>query len=142
MTLSFRISKIDTHPSKEEFAKSDLDFNNFISVNGDFELCIEGNSVLRQENWNIAELAYQLVEWKKEDFRRDFQYRCIDAVESDLFTFKKFNGGFQFFSEWSDNNSKTVFDKKTIKVFIESYSKSVKLEIKNQLGFDVSQYLQ
>lgn len=141
MTLTYKISNLDTHPTKEQFDKIELDLSDFISINGDFEFYIEKRFALREENWNVGELALQLLKWKTNGLLSDFQYNCIDAEERDLFTFKRVTGGFQFFSEWADQNIESVIDRNSIEIFIDTYSKKVKKEIKEELNLDVSRFI-
>jgi hypothetical protein len=72
MTLIYKISNLDTHPTKGQFDKIELDLFDFMSINGDFEFYIENSLVLKQEYWNVGELAQQLLEWKKMDFETTF----------------------------------------------------------------------
>jgi len=141
MTLTYKISNLDTHPTIGRFDKIELDLYDFMSINGDFEFYVESRLALRQEYWNVGELAQQLQEWKKNGLLDDFHYNCFDAEEKDLFTFKKITGGFQFFSEWADKNIESVIDRDSIEIFIDTYLKSVKQEIKVKLNFDVSMFI-
>jgi len=141
MTLRYRISNLDTHPSKGKFDKIELGLDDFVSINGDFEFYLEDSLVLKQEYWNVGELAQQLLAWKNNGLQNDFHYNCCDAEEKDLFTFKLVTGGFQFMSEWADIDVEGVIDPKSIESFIDSYSITVKQDIMRRLGFDVSRYL-
>jgi hypothetical protein len=140
MTLTYKISNLDTHPTRGQFDKIELDLSDFIGINGDFEFYIESRLTLKQECWNVGELTQQLLELKKSGLQDDFHYNCIDAEEKHLFTFKKVTGGFQFFSEWAVQNIESLIDRNTIEEFIESYAKTVKQEIKGELDFDVSPF--
>ena len=141
MTLEYKIANLETHPAKERLNKIELDLIDFININGYFEFYIENRIILKQDYWNVGELALQLIEWKRNGLHGDFVYECIDTEEEQLFSFKHVTGGFLFISEWADKISEIIIDRNLIDEFIDNYSKTVKQEIKEELGFDVSKFL-
>jgi hypothetical protein len=113
----------------------------FMSIAADFQFWIGNICVLREPYWNIGELAMQLNWWLRGGMPTDFQYDCMDAEENDLFSLKKVDECFIFYSAWANENTLTMLSKADLVDFITEFSGTVKSSIKQQLNLDADAFL-
>lgn len=146
MQLTFTIQNPETHSPDSHLVNKVLSENvmgiyAFMGITADFAFWVDNVCVLKELYWNIGELAMQLNDWLKSGLSTSFQYNCMEAEEENLFSFMKTEDDFIFFSECADKNSTLPIEKTVLINFIKKYSNCVEIIISQQLGLDVSSFL-
>ncbi|MGI4874063.1 MAG: hypothetical protein ACRYFX_23130 [Janthinobacterium lividum] len=145
MTLDFTIGAL-ANPRQEYFLNdqprpAQSDNWTMRAIDANFEFRIEGICVLQEEYWSVGELAMQLTAWLRAGLPSSFHYDCLDAEETDLFTFERHGQDFLFYSEWQETPGKQVVSQHALAQFIAQFAATVQERIQLDLGLNARHYL-
>ena len=115
----------------------DPHLDSIANIEADFELIVNGRSIIKESHWNIVEFAQQLNKWNNSNKEDSFIYECMDSDHADIFRLTQKEGVFYLLSGWTRADDEVLISDYDLNEFIKAYTESVKTKVNEVLGVDL-----